>query len=184
MEFKEYVEMSNHFDKRTNMHIGLVQDYANSIADNYPEFEELRDIVIDHDASKFEESEHEPYMYITWKYKLADEGKEFEVPSHIEDRMHSATERHVLFNKHHPEYWCGDNADVINKDDRDSKAKLIDAQKMPDVYIAEMVADWCAVSKERGNHPKDWADKNVGVRWDFTKEQSHLIYDLIDSVWK
>ena len=184
MEFKEYVEMSNHFDKRTNMHIGLVQDYANRIADKYPEFEELRDIVIDHDASKFEEPEHEPYLYITWKYKMAAEGKEFEVPSHIADKMNIATERHVLFNKHHPEYWCGETENLINSDDRDTpRTEIIFAQDMPNVYIAEMVADWFAVSKERGNHPKDWADKNVGVRWDFTKEQSDLIYDLIESVW-
>ena len=61
--------------------------------------------------------------------------------------------------------------------------EMIDATKMPDLDIAEMVADWCAVSEERGNTPKSWADKNVNVRWKFTDEQSDLIYEIIDAVW-
>jgi hypothetical protein len=184
MTTEEYNEMEKHFDKRTKMHIGLVQDYANDIADAYPEFEELRDIVKDHDASKFVAPEYEPYLYISWKYKMERDGKPFNVPEHISDRMLIATERHVLVNKHHPEYWCGETENLINSEDRDKpRTEIIFAQDMPNIYIAEMVADWFAVSAERNTHPKDWADKNVGVRWDFTKEQSDLIYDLIKSVW-
>jgi hypothetical protein len=72
---------------------------------------------------------------------------------------------------------------VINKDNRDETKDLIDATKMPDVYIGECVADWCAVSEERHNTPKKWADKNIDKRWKFTDEQKGLIYDLIDAIW-
>ena len=45
-----------------------------------------------------------------------------------------------------------------------------------------MVADWSAMSEELGSETKDWADKNVNVRWEFTDEQRDLIYELIDKV--
>ena len=54
---------------------------------------------------------------------------------------------------------------------------------MPDEYIAEMVADWCSVSLERNNSPKDWADSNLGIRWKFNPRQTKLIYDLIEAIW-
>ncbi len=70
--------------------------------------------------------------------------------------------------------------DVINEEDRDEPPDdIIDATKMGDIDIIEMVADWCAMSEERGNHSKDWADKNVGVRWKFDKYQTEYIYRLI-----
>jgi hypothetical protein len=39
-----------------------------------------------------------------------------------------------------------------------------------------------AVSKERGNTPKSWADKNVNIRWKFNDDQKDLIYELIENV--
>jgi len=61
--------------------------------------------------------------------------------------------------------------------------KMVDATKMSDLDIAEMTADWAAMGEERGNSPKEWADKNVNKRWKFTKDQEKLIYELIKSVW-
>ena len=55
---------------------------------------------------------------------------------------------------------------------------------MIDDDIKEMVADWCAMSEEKGNTPKEWADKVVNKRWKFTSEQTKLIYTLIDKCWK
>lgn len=46
-----------------------------------------------------------------------------------------------------------------------------------------MVADWFAMSEELGGHPKDWADKNINIRWSFSQEQKNLIYDLIKGIW-
>ena len=60
---------------------------------------------------------------------------------------------------------------------------MVDATKMPDLDLAEMIADWLAVSEERGTDPKDWADKNVNIRWKFDDEQKDLIYELIEKIW-
>jgi hypothetical protein len=47
-----------------------------------------------------------------------------------------------------------------------------------------MCADWCAMSEELGtNSPKNWADKNVNIRWKFSPRQVKLIYDIIDKIW-
>ena len=54
---------------------------------------------------------------------------------------------------------------------------------MTDVDIAEMVADWMAMSEERGGHPKEWADNNVNKRWEFSRGQCNLIYKIIEKVY-
>ncbi len=40
-----------------------------------------------------------------------------------------------------------------------------------------------AMSEEKGGTPKNWADKNVNVRWKFTDKQKDLIYELIEKIW-
>ena len=93
----------------------------------------------------------------------------------------------ITSNNHHPEYWNNDVADedLLNTKDRDGiPDKIIDATDMPGDYIYEMVADWCAMSEEKGNTPKQWADMVVGKRWKFNKIQTDLIYEIIDKVWE
>jgi hypothetical protein len=51
-------------------------------------------------------------------------------------------------------------------------------------FQMEMVADWCAVSEERGNSPIDWANEKIGIRFKFSKEQVNLIYDLLNKIWR
>ena len=60
---------------------------------------------------------------------------------------------------------------------------MIDATKMTELDLGEMVSDWLAMSDEKNSNPKDWADKNVNVRWKFTDDQNDLIYELIDAVF-
>lgn len=171
------------FEKRTQAHIKLVQEYAKCVFAYDPlKFEDILENVKTHDASKFEEPQREPYIWITDKYKCESEGLDFDPPEGMEDQMHDATERHVKSEPHHPEYFS-DQTDVINKEDRDEVKEVIDATKMPDIFIGEMICDWCAVSEERHNTPKKWADKNIDKRWKFTPEQKVLIYDLIDAIW-
>ena len=180
---EDYDRMKDWFEKRTNKHIKSVQDYCEKIADYDPErFGKLVDQAKDHDASKFKDPEIEPYVYVTWGYKCKDDNVDWEAPVGMDEKMNDATTHHVLKNSHHPEYHAGEDSDVINKEDRDNpvRDKIIDGTKMPDLDIAEMVADWCSVSEERGNHPKDWADKNVNKRWKFTDKQKDLIYELIE----
>ena len=181
----DYEKMRTFFEKRTNKHIKLVQKYCEKIA-KYDEekYGELIERGKSHDQTKFKDPEIEPYVYTTWQYKCKDDGVEFECPEGMEDKMNEATFHHVKNNAHHPENHCDQETDLINKKDRDKPPeKMIDATKMKDIDIAEMVADWCSVSEERGNTPKAWADKNVNIRWEFTDDQKDLIYELIDVCW-
>jgi len=185
-KIEDYDKMKDWFDKRTNKHIKLVQKYCKKIAD-YDEdrFGKLVERGKIHDDSKFEDPEIEPYIFISWQYKCKDDGIDWEPPEGMEEKMNNATEHHVLNNKHHPEFHAGEDSKVINKEDRDNpvRDKVIDATDMPELDVAEMCADWMAMSEEKGNTPKSWANKNVNIRWKFTDEQKDLIYELIDNVW-
>jgi len=174
-------EMKEHNEKRTKAHIDRVIKYAKKIEKKYPEqFKGLEERAKDHDKSKFKDPEAEPYIWVNWKYKLQKEGKNFDIPKSILDKMYEATTHHVKHNKHHPEYHCDRKINLINKEDRHKPpSQIIDATKMDDMSIAEMTADWMAMGEELNNKAKDWADSNIGVRWNFTPEQTELIYKLI-----
>jgi len=177
-------EKKEYFINRTNKHISLVQKYCKKLEDEWPELEGLIKRGKKHDTSKFEDDELIPYIWLTWRYKCEDDDVECHLPEGMEDEINEATKHHILNNRHHPEFHQDKTENLINEDDRDKPPKkAIDATKMEDLDIAEMVADWCAMSEERGNTPHEWADKNVGKRWKFTKDQEELIYTLIDSVW-
>jgi len=179
-------EMEDWFEERTKKHIDRVSKYCNLIADEDDRFEELRERAKIHDQSKFESPEREPYVYITWKYKCEDDDVDWEAPEGLDDEMNKATEHHVksASNRHHPEFHSEKEVDLINRKDRDKPPEeMIDATKMPDLDVAEMVADWCSMSEEKGGHPRDWAKKNVNVRWKFTEDQEDLIYELIGKVF-
>jgi len=184
---EDYNKMKSWFEERTNRHIKLVQDFCKKIEEYDPKkFKGLVEQAKDHDASKFEDPEVEPYIYVTWEYKCKDDGIKFEGPEGIKDKMNEATNHHVRHNKHHPESHC-DSKDInlINRDDRDKKPdKIVDATKMPDIDVAEMCADWFSMSVEKSSHPKDWADKNVNIRWKFNDKQKDLIYELIEKIWE
>lgn len=171
-------EMKDWFKERTSRHIGLVQKYCKRLSDEYPGLIKRGET---HDKSKWEEPEYTPYLLITWQYKMKDNGKSFDPPADIKEKMSRATEHHVKNNSHHPEYHSKKEVGVINREDRDKPPEeMIDATAMPDLDIAEMVCDWCAMGEEKGNTAKYWADKNVNIRWKFTDEQKSLIYRLIE----
>ena len=178
-------KMKEWFEKRTRMHIGLVQKYIKKIADYDDRFEELIERNKLHDQSKFEDPENEPYLYISWQYKCKDDGVDWEPPENIKEKMSKATEHHVKNNPHHPEFYSEEEVALINREDRDKPPeKMVDGTKMKDVDIADMCGDWFGMSEERGTNPKEWADNNVNIRWKFTDSQKDLIYELIDKVWE
>lgn len=170
------------FIERTNRHINLVQKYAKLIEDNFPILNGLYNQSLKHDANKLVEPYITPYIHISWMYKMKQEGKPtYKIPNNIDDN--EASESHVKTNQHHPEYWSS-QTNVINREDRDKPQELINATNMPYMSIAEMVADWAAMSEELGEGtPKTWAKKNINIRWKFTKDQEELIYKIIDKVW-
>jgi len=180
-----YEEMKDWFEKRTKNHIERVQKYCKKVADEFPEFKELIERGKIHDQSKYKSPEMEPYIYTTWQYKCKDDGREFECPDGMDEKMSIATEHHVKHNRHHPEFHCKKEVDLINRGDRDKPPEeIIDATGMKDLDVAEMCADWMSMSEERGGKPQEWAKKNVNVRWEFTDEQEELIYKILDNVWE
>lgn len=184
--YENWDEMVKWFEKRTNRHIELVSKYCKKLVE-YDEdrFGELLERIKIHDDSKFEEPEKTPYVVITWSYKCKDDGVEFEVKETLKDDLNKATLHHVLNNRHHPEFHDKENA-KINDKDRDAKVEgsIVNASKMNDIDIAEMVCDWAAVGEERKNTVRSWADKNIDVRWKFTDKQIKLINELIKVVEK
>jgi len=180
-------EMVDHYENRTQDHITCVRNCINHLMDKNPNLESLRSRVSLHDLSKWKEPEYTPYIWLTWRYKCKDDGIELELPDGMDEKIQRATWHHITTNPHHPEYWDQDAEfeDSLNKRDRDKPPeKPIDATKMDDISLAEMVCDWNAMGLERGNTSKEWADKNVNVRWLFTDDQVEKIYkwigDLVD----
>ncbi len=144
-----------------------------------PEFLERKQL---HDRSKYEDPEYTPYVYITWSYKCKSDDVDFTIPQSIQDKMNDATNHHINNNKHHPEYWSSEYY-TVNPDDRDSVPdNIVDAKTMDIISIAEMVCDWHAVSLERGNSAKEWADANINKRWLFTDKQVAIIYKYIEDL--
>ena len=111
-------KMKDWFEKRTNRHIELVQKYCKKIADAYPQFKDLIARGETHDASKFEEPEKTPYIYISWQYKCKDDGIEFNPPENIDKQMNEAMNHHVLHNRHHPEFHSDTKIELKNRSER------------------------------------------------------------------
>jgi hypothetical protein len=96
-----------------------------------------------HDASKFGGIEFE---YLSLTTNGAEEDKKL--------KLKLAIHHHNTTNPHHPEYWAGG------------------IKEMPDVYVAEMVADWKARSEEFGTSLRDWIEESATKRFGFTKEDN------------
>lgn len=174
-------EMIQFFEKRVNNHIKLVQESIFHMIKAMPFMDGM--ILIErgkcHDITKFKEPERTPYIWINHAYNMKLQGISFKYPKGIEKQTIDITEYHVKHNRHHPEFHC-DGPIGISHSDRDSSDFSIDASRMLDVDIAEMVADWIAMSQEkRTNTPREWFNKCSGVRWTFTNYQLEIIDKLL-----
>ena len=103
-------EMKDWFEKRTNKHIEAVQTNWRKLYDSkfnkyLEELENKEEHILEHDASKFKEPEYTAYLFITWSYKMRDEGKQYKIPEDMKDKANDATTYHVFNNSHHPVYW-------------------------------------------------------------------------------
>lgn len=168
-------EMFDYFYARTIKHISWVNKFFALLGEEFSSLSPTQ--TLRHDRDKFYGDLKIPYVFMSWKYK----NPEFEYPSNMEEKVKQATLKHVLSNEHHPEFWDKEHA-KINEEDRDAPSGIvINAVNMPLQHIAEMISDWASVGWERDKKPpRDWADKNIGVRWDFSKEQKDFIYRGID----
>jgi hypothetical protein len=184
-------EMKDYFYKRTYYHTELVKKYMLSIYDLKYFTSDRNNLflknALEHDASKFIEPEKIPYIILTWQKFCQDNGKEFEINSQLKNKMVAATNYHIKNNLHHPEFWDPKKSEYVNMINSQNKDgvpnRIIDATSMPKLYLAEMIADWCAMSEERKNSPIEWAKKTINKRWKFTSEQEEFIYTLISKIW-
>lgn len=173
------------FEERTDRHVSLVMKYCKKIERYAPDrFVGLVGIATNHDDSKYKEPERTSYIALSWKHK-DDNYKSYKKPGTIDDpEINKACIHHIKHNAHHPEFWDDKaSTDSLNEKDRGAApAKMVDGTKMPDIAIAEMVADWMAMSEELGNSVAAWAKKSVNVRWKFSERQVALIDDLIANI--
>lgn len=70
-----------------------------------------------------------------------------------DDMLTIAIRQHNESNLHHPEAWGG-------------------IKNMPEVALAEMVADWKARSSELGTDLKEWIQTRATKRWGFTRRDA------------
>ena len=179
--------MKDWFYKRTKNHIEGVKKYCQKIY-NYDieRFEDILENSKNHDELKLQEPELTSYIIITWDYYCNDNNIKFDIPEDIRKNLYKATEHHVLNSKHHPEYWQDRKENILDINSRDGSTMpigILNGTKMPDIYVAEMCADWMAMSEERNNMPQEWADKVVDKRWKFNEHQVKLIYELLNNIW-
>lgn len=172
--------LSNYL-KRTKAHIERVRLNCKRIADaNLPEVKDdcdcglcsfcnglitTKDEIIkmgqDHDASKFQEPEFVPYIYMNEFYRCKQNGKDFTYPKGIKDRVDEAWLHHCKNNRHHVEFHD----------------KLSD---MTPLDLAEMVADWAAMSQELNNSLIKWKNNFIEKHAGFSEEQLSLIDKLVN----
>ena len=98
---------------------------------------ELSGVVYQHDVSKFSDEEFDGYRQ--YFYPCSDETKN-------EELFNRAWEHHYSVNKHHPEFWVY----AYNNEPED----------MPNLYIAEMLLDWEAMSMKFGGTTYEYYMKN------------------------
>jgi hypothetical protein len=177
-------EMITYFIKRTKYHTYLVHKYLTEIMNfQLPGIDNkiLDEERMEHDESKFDTPELIPYLLLTWRYLKRETDKNFDYPKNIQDQITKMTEHHVRNSKHHPEYWTKSKVPLINPNNRDAPPdEKINCYEMPLSYVACMVADWKAMSEEKETDAREWADKNIDVRWLFSDKQKELIYNILE----
>ena len=186
-ERRNMKEMERYFIERTKKHVNRVQDFLEMAGEFFPSLaKELEQRGKKHDATKYSVPERKPYILLTWKYKMKKEGVDIPINDEESESIRNVTFHHCKNNPHHPEYWDKTlQKNPVNFEDRDKPSGIIvNSQEMDDISLLEMVADWSAMSDELGeNNPRKFADKVIGIRWDFSDEQKEFIYEAIKSLW-
>lgn len=118
-----------------------------------------------HDASKLSEYEFGGYR----RNFYPDAG---EIPSN--ESFERAWLHHYRFNPHHPEFH----------NDFTQKAGF----PMPDIDIAEMFIDWCAMSMKFGGRPDIWFKNKGRYTFHLNKKTEEKIFDILNNfnwdLWK
>lgn len=135
--------------------------------------DELREIVKEHDASKYEEPEWSAYLHHF--YPTNDE------EGMMEEEFDAAVQHHIKNNKHHWNYWCDEENNL--KDDIDEEEYKL--------YTIERICDWLAMAAQHDEGPTDYYDinKDYIVQPDYARELCDDIFskvpeDFSKDMWK
>ena len=167
-------EKEGYFLERTSNHISRVVENAKVIFEyDSVRFKDLVEQAYKHDMSKFSKEEVGPYIKITHYYMCKAKGlKAEELSKEEHDEVLDAIFHHLKSNEHHPEYYD-------NNATRERSNTIIDAKSMPDLFIAEMLCDWMAMSQEFNNSIHKFSESVVNKKFIFTDKQVNLINELI-----
>ena len=135
--------------------------------------EELREIVKEHDASKYEEPEWSAYLHHF--YPTNDE------EAMMEEEFENACKHHIRANKHHWNYWCDEDNNLIeNIDEEEYK-----------LYTIERICDWLSMAAQHDEGPTEYwnANKDYIVQPDYARELCDEIFpkipeDFGKDMWK
>lgn len=135
--------------------------------------DELREIVKEHDASKYEEPEWSAYLHHF--YPTNDE------EAMMEEEFENACKHHIRANKHHWNYWCDEDNNLIEDIDEE-EYKL---------YTIERICDWLSMAAQHDEGPTDYwnANKDYIVQPDYARELCDEIFpkipeDFGKDMWK
>lgn len=135
--------------------------------------EELREIVKEHDASKYEEPEWSAYLHHF--YPTNDE------EAMMEEEFENACKHHIRANKHHWNYWCDEDNNLIEDIDEE-EYKL---------YTIERICDWLSMAAQHDEGPTEYwnANKDYIVQPDYARELCDEIFpkipeDFGKNMWK
>lgn len=135
--------------------------------------DELREIVKEHDASKYEEPEWSAYLHHF--YPTNDE------EAMMEEEFENACRHHIRANKHHWNYWCDEDNNLIEDIDEE-EYKL---------YTIERICDWLSMAAQHDEEPTEYwnANKDYIVQPDYARELCDEIFpkipeDFGKDMWK
>jgi hypothetical protein len=155
-------EMVNLFTERTEDHINRVRKSLKLLMKAFPALNKkvLVGRLNTHDNIKYSSEEKEWYIWLTWFYKMQQEGKTFEYPPGIEEKVREATYHHITNERHHPQFHKSPEH-MLNED------------------LAEMVADWAAMGEELGTSLHEWAENKGLKKNKFADKQVKLIREMV-----
>ena len=135
--------------------------------------DKLREIVKEHDASKYEEPEWSAYLHHF--YPTNDE------EAMMEEEFENACKHHIRANKHHWNYWCDEDNNLIEDIDEE-EYKL---------YTIERICDWLSMAAQHDEGPTEYwnANKDYIVQPDYARELCDEIFpkipeDFGKDMWK
>ena len=167
-QYKEYLtghigNVSKALELLYSLEIPYVQEHI----------DELREIVKQHDASKYEEPEWSAYLHHF--YPTNDEA------AMMEEEFENACRHHIRANKHHWNYWC-DEEDNLIEDIDEEEYKL---------YTIERICDWLSMAGQHDEGPTEYwnANKDYIVQPDYARELCDEIFpkipeDFGKDMWK